>query len=81
MTLQDAYSHVRAKRPVIAPNIGFMQQLIEHEIKIHSKPTISINDYFIASIEEIGYERPDIEKAMELHGLDSNKVLNHLMHD
>lgn len=31
LTLQQAYSHMKAKRPLIRPNDGFWRQLISYE--------------------------------------------------
>jgi hypothetical protein len=56
-----------------------MKQLIEFEEKIHAKSTVSLREYFIFSIEEMGYERTLIEKAVELYGYDTQQVLYYLL--
>jgi len=40
MCLKDAYAHVKEKRPIIAPNGGFLIQLLEYEMKLFGKTTM-----------------------------------------
>ena len=37
MSLQDAYDYVKARRPIIHPNVGFWRQLREYEAKIAAR--------------------------------------------
>jgi atypical dual specificity phosphatase len=37
MTVDEAYQYVRARRPIIHPNIGFMRQLRDYEKRLNSK--------------------------------------------
>lgn len=40
MTLQEAFQLVKEARPVMAPNAGFVQQLIDLEVAIHQRQTM-----------------------------------------
>jgi protein-tyrosine phosphatase len=37
MTLEDALAHLIAVRPIINPNVGFIQQLLEYELLLFKK--------------------------------------------
>jgi len=41
-SLKDAYLHVRSKRSIIAPNIGFWKQLVEYEKKIRGENSVNM---------------------------------------
>eukprot|EP01088_Endostelium_zonatum_P020730 TRINITY_DN7787_c0_g1_i1.p1 TRINITY_DN7787_c0_g1~~TRINITY_DN7787_c0_g1_i1.p1 ORF type:complete len:192 (+),score=30.61 TRINITY_DN7787_c0_g1_i1:176-751(+) len=45
MSLKDAYHHTKKARPIISPNTGFLEQLIEHEKKVHGKSTLSLGGW------------------------------------
>ena len=46
MSLAQALTFLRKKRPVISPNIGFMSELCKAEIRSHGgKPSIDIKQY------------------------------------
>lgn len=40
MTLKQAYQHVKQRRPIIRPNIGFFRQLVDYERKLTGKSTV-----------------------------------------
>jgi len=40
MCLKDAYAHVKEHRAIIAPNRGYLIQLIEYEMKLFGKTTM-----------------------------------------
>ena len=43
MSLLDAYTHVKSRRPVIRPNAGFFRQLIDYEKRLHGgKSTVKM---------------------------------------
>lgn len=42
MTLEEAYLHVKHKRQVINPNIGFWRQLIDYERRLLRRNTVKI---------------------------------------
>lgn len=42
MSLADAHSWVKACRPIIRPNIGFWEQLIEYEYKLFGKNSVKM---------------------------------------
>jgi hypothetical protein len=42
LTLREAYYHVRGRRPIIRPNIGFFRQMIEYEKRILGKTSVSL---------------------------------------
>eukprot|EP00919_Chromeraceae_sp_WS-2016_P003503 GHVR01008510.1.p1 GENE.GHVR01008510.1~~GHVR01008510.1.p1 ORF type:complete len:173 (+),score=32.83 GHVR01008510.1:44-562(+) len=43
--LQEAFFHVLAKRKIVAPNIGFMQQLCDFEEQLYEKNTVCLFKY------------------------------------
>jgi hypothetical protein len=45
MSLADAISYMKARRPVASPNPGFMTQLIQFEQTLRGKATVDINRY------------------------------------
>ena len=46
MRLREAFAHMRARRPVVWPNRGFMERLIACEAKLgHSPPSLSMAEY------------------------------------
>jgi hypothetical protein len=36
LKMNDAYNYVREKRPIIAPNLVFMSQLMDYETKLNN---------------------------------------------
>lgn len=59
-TLHEAYLFVLAKRPIIAPSIGFMQGLISIERNLYNcEPSITEMDYVIESCMKVF---PTLEK-------------------
>lgn len=53
MTLEQAYYHVKKKRPVIHPNSGFWKQLIEYERRIHGRNTVKMVNSGVGPIPEV----------------------------
>lgn len=46
MTLAEAYKHVKGIRPVIDPNYGFKQQLMDYEKSLFGKNSVtSIHEF------------------------------------
>lgn len=45
MSLAQALSHVKERRPVVSPNPGFMAQLVEFERSVHGKVSIDADKY------------------------------------
>lgn len=46
MTLKDAYTLVKEKRVLARPNKGFLKQLMDFEMKIHGKITLTYDDLY-----------------------------------
>jgi len=45
-TLHDAFFHTRRRRPVVTPNLGFMEKLCAYEVEMrHTETTISFESY------------------------------------
>jgi hypothetical protein len=44
-TLGDSVQYVKCKREVIAPNIGFLKQLMEYELVLMGKNSWRLSDY------------------------------------
>uniref|UniRef100_A0AAG5DBD6 Protein-tyrosine-phosphatase n=1 Tax=Anopheles atroparvus TaxID=41427 RepID=A0AAG5DBD6_ANOAO len=42
MSLKDAYNHIKAKRPQIRPNVSFVKQLMEFELKLYGTRTVTM---------------------------------------
>lgn len=42
MALDQAYKHVKRRRPVIHPNVGFWKQLIEYEHRLLGRNTVKL---------------------------------------
>lgn len=55
MTLREAYYHLKSKRKVIYPNIGFWKQLIEYEKTLYGNNTVEILPF-------IDGDQPDVFK-------------------
>lgn len=53
MTLDQAYYHVKKRRPVIRPNVGFWRQLIEFERRLFGKNTVKMIPSGIGPIPDI----------------------------
>ncbi len=55
--MNDAYNFVREKRPIIAPNLVFMSQLMEYEKQLNDNK--SIDNFFSVSIRSKSSQDPD----------------------
>ncbi|ESO11570.1 hypothetical protein HELRODRAFT_166577 [Helobdella robusta] len=42
MSLRRAYSHLKVKRPIIRPNVGFFRQLMEYEKKLFGNSSVCL---------------------------------------
>jgi protein-tyrosine phosphatase len=42
MSLKQAYNHIKAVRPIIRPNHGFWQQLIDYELRLFGSNTVQM---------------------------------------
>ena len=56
MTLHEAHTHVRKRRPIIRPNVGFWRQLIQYEEALYGRRTVSMVDSNIGVIPDVYYE-------------------------
>ncbi|OQR93011.1 dual specificity protein phosphatase 2-like [Achlya hypogyna] len=45
MQLLEALDYLRARRRVVSPNVGFMQRLVELEIKVHHAASLDLQEY------------------------------------
>ncbi|CAK6450554.1 unnamed protein product [Pipistrellus nathusii] len=52
MSLIEAYTWIKACRPIIRPNIGFWDQLIRYEFKLFTKNTVQIIDTPLGKIPD-----------------------------
>eukprot|EP00920_Eleutheroschizon_duboscqi_P026341 GHVT01064945.1.p2 GENE.GHVT01064945.1~~GHVT01064945.1.p2 ORF type:complete len:104 (+),score=12.43 GHVT01064945.1:943-1254(+) len=49
--LHEAFFHVLSKRPIVCPNLGFMEQLCSYEQRLHGICTIEFyryTDWYVA---------------------------------
>lgn len=53
MKLDEAYYHVKKRRPVIRPNVGFWRQLIDFERRLYGKNTVKMIPSGIGPIPDI----------------------------
>lgn len=45
MSLLEALTYARSRRAIIAPNLGFMEQLLEYEMKHQGRITVDLEKY------------------------------------
>ena len=53
MTLEQAYHHVKKRRPVIRPNVGFWRQLVDYERRILGRNTVHMVQSSIGLIPDV----------------------------
>lgn len=53
MTLDQAYSHCKKRRPVVHPNVGFWKQLIEYERRLFGRNTVKMIPSGIGPIPDV----------------------------
>lgn len=53
MTLEQAYRHVKRRRPVIHPNVGFWRQLIDYEKRIFGTTSVKMVHSNMGMIPEV----------------------------
>ena len=64
MSYDQAFQFVRARRPIIHPNRGFVHQLKEYEVKLHTKPVFAVpgvtrnNSFKLASRLSVAVDSP-----------------------
>ncbi|VVD04335.1 dual specificity protein phosphatase 14 [Leptidea sinapis] len=58
MTLQDAYHHLKQRRPQIRPNTGFFKQLIKYEERLFGEASVKM-----VYCEAIDKEIPDVYES------------------
>ncbi|XP_016307395.1 dual specificity protein phosphatase 18 [Sinocyclocheilus anshuiensis] len=56
LTLAEAHALLKSLRPIVRPNSGFWRQLIEYELKLHGKNTVSMINSPVGHIPDL-YER------------------------
>jgi dual specificity MAP kinase phosphatase len=70
---KDAFRHVRSRRPIISPNLGFAEQLIEFEHRLHPKSN-AMPFRILFMRNHFGYGTDDsdeeIQKALEVNESD-----------
>ena len=82
MNLLDAYDFVKSKKANIAPNPGFMAQLIklEQEIFELNEPTLNYKDYVVSLLKQIfpSMKDEDIAETLDRCQGDYNAAQNAL---
>ena len=61
MRLYDAFFLLRSKRSIVTPNIGFMDQLMKLEMKVHGSTSVSLQRYAQWYTSDSRPSIPDIE--------------------
>jgi hypothetical protein len=61
MRLFDAFFLLRSKRSIVTPNIGFMDQLLKLELRVHGVPSVSLQRYAQWYTSDSRPAIPDIE--------------------
>lgn len=57
MSLRSAHDHVRSRRPVIRPNTGFWEQLIEYEYSLRGRNSIEMRLSPVGPVPDIYYNQ------------------------
>lgn len=78
-SLQAAYAHVKRCRPQAGPNVGFMQQLLEYEVEIHGSTTLSMEDYKVQYLEDLGFSKQGARIALEKNNFDVHRAMASLL--
>jgi len=81
MNLKDALSHVKAKRPQVQPNRGFIRQLIMLEETIHGTVSFTFESYLINQLVKVGFTREKAEKAIQDSHSDFNAAVDLLLEE
>ncbi|XP_076799933.1 dual specificity protein phosphatase 14-like [Clavelina lepadiformis] len=55
MSLREAHNHVRSRRSIIRPNVGFWRQLIEFEKKTRGAKSVSMVQSSIGLVPDVYY--------------------------
>lgn len=53
MTLRDAYHLLKARRPIIQPNVGFFRQLMDYEKRLFGKGTVHLVSSAAGAIPDV----------------------------
>jgi len=53
MSLRQAHQHVKTRRPVIRPNLGFWRQLMEYEKKVRGSKSVALVRSSIGLIPDV----------------------------
>lgn len=57
MSLEKAHAHVKAKRSVIYPNVGFWRQLIDYERRIFGRNSVKMVSSGVGAVPDVYSER------------------------
>merc|ERR1719431_1696836 len=57
MSLRSAHDHVRSRRPIIRPNTGFWQQLIDYEYMLRGRNSIEMRLSPVGPVPDIYYNQ------------------------
>lgn len=57
MNLRQAYQHVKRKRPIIRPNVGFFEQLITFEKRLYGQTSVEIISSPLGPIPDVYEEQ------------------------
>lgn len=75
MSLREAYRHVKLRRSIIQPNMGFIKQLMQYEKSIFG----TVDNLFLAEYVKESYRLEHsaeyILKALESHNMDINAAM------
>ncbi|RUS90772.1 hypothetical protein EGW08_001483 [Elysia chlorotica] len=71
MPLAQAYRHVKRRRPVIQPNIGFWRQLIEFERRVLGRTSVKMVQSSIGWVPDVYYQ--DVKPASSWYTSSSSR--------
>lgn len=57
MTLREAYNHVKSRRAVIHPNVGFFKQMLDYEKKLFGKNSVKFINSPMGPIPDVYKEQ------------------------
>lgn len=80
MNMHEGFSYVKAKRPCVAPNPGFIQQLCQLELVLGKEASFSVVDHLTDEILQVlpHVDRETVRNLVVENDCDMVNILNYL---
>jgi len=78
MSLREAYHHVKQRRPIIMPNMGFIKQLLVYEKMLYGKEDTLFFAEYMREVYKLDYPVEEIQKSLVDNNLDINDTMMQL---